>query len=143
MALQAIITAAPAPGADDVPHLTGTQGLELAAIVVVGVLLVGVIIVWARSMEKRPTDEPGGSVIRSWVALSLVLGLLAFCAVAFAIGDKASRSALLGALTASVGAAIAFYFSQRASEATVAAVVKGQKDLTAPLETRGSQTPPP
>jgi hypothetical protein len=136
MATQTNTTTVPAPGADDTPHLTGSQGVELAGIVVAGIVAVGAIIVWARWLESNTkgdsepqgNSEPRGSVVRSWVAVSLVLGLLAFCAVAFAIGDKTSRSALLGALTASVGAAIAFYFSSKASETTVAAVVKAHSN---------------
>jgi hypothetical protein len=49
--------------------------------------------------------------VRSWIAISLVLGLLVFCAASLAIGDSTLRSTLVGALAAAVGAAIAFYFS--------------------------------
>ena len=115
------------PGAPDTAHLTGTEGLVLAAIVVAAVLGAGGIIAWARSTETTKPDEPGGSLVRSWIAVGLMIGLLALCAIAFAIGDKTTRSALVGALTASVGAAIAFYFSAKASETAVAAAVKGHK----------------
>jgi len=70
-----------------------------------------------------------------------VLGLLALCATAFAIGDKTTRSALVGALTASVGAAIAFYFSAKATDSTVAAVAKARKaaDSPKPPEKRAAE----
>src|SRR3954469_23253868 len=58
-----------------------------------------------------PHKDPRAGLVRSWIAISLVLGLLVFCAASLAIGDSALRSTLVGALAAAVGAAIAFYFS--------------------------------
>ena len=57
------------PGAPDTAHLTGTEGLVLAAIVVAAVLGAGGIIAWARSTETTKPDEPGGSLVRSWIAV--------------------------------------------------------------------------
>ena len=61
-------------------------------------------------------DQPAAddkSVIRSWIAMTLVFGLLIFCATAFVVGDSALRSTLFGGLVASVGAAVACYFSSK------------------------------
>jgi hypothetical protein len=68
-------------------------------------------------------------VVRSWIAIALVGGLLIFCAVAFAIDDPSLRSTLFGGLIASVGAAVAFYFSAKNAD-------QARKDiLTAALGT--------
>lgn len=56
------------------------------------------------------------TLIRSWIAIALVLGLLLFCAVAFGIDDESLRSTLIGGLVASSGAAVAFYFSSQSSD---------------------------
>jgi len=80
-------------------------------IVAVALLLIGVIVIFARRK-----DPAGQSVVRSWIALALVAGLVLFCAVTFAINDPNLRSTVFGGLTTSVGAAIAFYFSSKTSD---------------------------
>jgi hypothetical protein len=73
--------------------------------------------------------EADSMVVRSWIAIALVGGLLIFCAVAFAIDDPSLRSTLFGGLIASVGAAVAFYFSAKNAD-------QARKDiLTAALGT--------
>jgi hypothetical protein len=67
----------------------------------------------------NPAGSPGapdGDFIRSWIAVILVLGLLTFCAFAFAINDSSLRSTLIGGLIASVGSAVAFYFSTKSAD---------------------------
>jgi hypothetical protein len=56
------------------------------------------------------------TLVRSWIAIVLVAGLLIFCAVALAINDAQLRSTLFGGLVASVGAAVAFYFSSKGAD---------------------------
>ncbi|WP_165845641.1 PASTA domain-containing protein [Streptacidiphilus pinicola] len=101
------------------------------------ILLIGVVLVWARwsgaAKSQRVAKE---SVVRSWIALSLVTGLLIFCAVAFAIDDSPLRSTLMGALAAAVGSATAFYFSSKSTEQAQQA----QKDLV--NATVGTETVP-
>jgi hypothetical protein len=114
------------------------------------IILSGLVIVGARywltdSPSGRRSSAPddgtqrgrrsGGSldsdsmVVRSWIAIVLVGGLLIFCAVALAINDPSLRSTLFGGLIASVGAAVAFYFSAKSSD-------QARKDiLTASLGT--------
>ncbi|WP_236794664.1 PASTA domain-containing protein [Amycolatopsis sp. GM8] len=98
--------------------MTGTlswnQTLLLVLIVAVAVLVAGLIVILARSKGKQA--DPGGSVVRSWIAVSLVLGLVLFTAFTFAINDSNLRSTLVGGLTASVGSAIAYYFSTKSSD---------------------------
>ena len=91
--------------------LTWYQTALVMGIVAVALLLIGVIVIWARSK-----DVTGQSVVRSWIALALVAGLVLFCAVTFAINDPTLRSTVFGGLTTSVGAAIAFYFSSKTSD---------------------------
>jgi len=83
----------------------------IVLVVAVGLLFVGLILLLARG--KATTSR---SVVRGWIAMSLTLGLLVFCAFAFFVNDTTLRSTLLGALTASLGAAIGFYFSSRSGE---------------------------
>ena len=112
-------TGAPPPGSGQTT-LTGEQGVLLALVVVGGMLLAGGVVVAARNVVKA--DQEPASVIRGWIAVSLVMGLLGFCAAAFAMDDTALRSTLFGGLVTSVGAAVAFYFASRASDAARADV---------------------
>ena len=108
----------------DTTTLSNSQGLTLFLVVVVGILLAGVVVIWGRNiLGDDQTDQPA-PLIRSWIAISLVLGLLAFCAAAFLITDTTLRSTLFGGLIASVGAAIAFYFSSSAADKTRADILK-------------------
>jgi hypothetical protein len=81
--------------------------------VALAMLAAGGLVILARNRVK---SEAGGSVIRSWIAIALVMGLLVFCAAAFLIDDTSLRSTLFGGLTTSAGAAVAFYFSTKAAE---------------------------
>lgn len=96
--------------------LTGDLGYYLLAIVVVGVLLAGVLVVVGRKWLQPDSKEDAGSLVRSWAAIALVLGLLVFCAASFVIDDPDLRNLLLGGLIANVGAAIAFYFSSKSAD---------------------------
>jgi hypothetical protein len=89
-------------------------------LVVVGsvILLSGVVIIFGRYFLTK--NEPPGAIdttlVRSWIAIALIAGLLLFCGVAFAIDDAPLRNTLFGGLVASVGAAIAFYFSSKGAD---------------------------
>ncbi|MFI2200058.1 PASTA domain-containing protein [Streptomyces sp. NPDC020192] len=79
------------------------------------IALIGIVLVVARyTVRSRSASSDG--IVRSWIALSLVAGLLVFCAMAFAIQDSNLRSTLIGALAAAVGSTIAFYFSGKHAE---------------------------
>lgn len=94
--------------------LTWNETLGVLAIVGVLLLAVGVGVIAMRRDEKD-TDGTAG-YIRSWIAAMLVAGLLLFCALAFGLADESLRSTLIGALTASVGTAVAFYFATKAGD---------------------------
>jgi hypothetical protein len=106
-------TTPPAPPQGPVATLTWDQTLIVVGIVAVAVLSAGFIVTWARS---KPSQPPGGSVVRSWIAISLVVALVLFSAASFALTDSNLRSTLIGAVTASVGAAIAHYFSSKSAD---------------------------
>jgi hypothetical protein len=59
--------------------------------------------------KAEGTGEEAPSLVRSWLANTLVVGLLTTCAAAFELGDPQLRNMLLDGLVA--GAATAFYFS--------------------------------
>jgi hypothetical protein len=83
------------------------------------VILSGIVIIVGRVWMAKPsnaTSDPDSTLVRSWIAISLVAGLLVFCAVAFSINDSSLRSTLFGGLVASVGAAVAFYFSAKGAD---------------------------
>ena len=92
------------------------------------IILTGLVVILGRYWleNKRPASqfvqgpvEPSdsdGTLVRSWIAISLVSGLLVFCAVALSTGNTSLQSTLFGGLVASVGAAVAFYFSSKSAE---------------------------
>jgi hypothetical protein len=122
--------------ADTVLH--GGAATWSVVVIVFFVLLAGLVVIAGRSsLEGKagkdkakdrtetkdltaPVHGRGSSadrtLIRSWIAISLVSGLLIFCAVIFAIDDPSLRSSLIGGLVASAGAAVAFYFAFRSAD---------------------------
>lgn len=110
-------TTAPSTGDTSTTAVTDSvqfwQAFWFALLLIGGFLLVGALIVYWRTSSA---ERPGASLVRSWMAIGLVLGLLALSALSFALKDNGLRNTLLGAVTASVGAAIAFYFSAKSGE---------------------------
>jgi hypothetical protein len=97
--------------------LTIGQELLLLLIIVLGMLAAGGVVIVGRHLlaGKSDTDQ-AGSLIRSWIAIALVMGLLVFCAAALYLPDPTTRSTMFGGLIASVGAAVAFYFSSQGAD---------------------------
>jgi PASTA domain-containing protein len=116
-----------------VTHLSHSDGV-LAVVLVVGfVLLAGAVVaVGRRVLEGAPTSRSGSgpgaagtgsqkdradsTLVRSWLAMSLVGGLLIFAAVSFWLDDTTLRSTLIGGVIANAGAAVAFYFASKSSD---------------------------
>jgi hypothetical protein len=92
------------------------QFLAVVGIVVVGMLLAGLVVILGRKHLTSDGASDAGSLVRSWIAVSLVMGLLVFCAAALWISDTSIRSTMFGGLIASVGAAVAFYFSSQGAD---------------------------
>jgi hypothetical protein len=112
--------------AKTVGTLSWNHALLAAGLLLVAALLAGGVVLTGRKMfagkgaaAGEPAGSPGapdGDFIRSWIAIILVLGLITFCAFAFAINDSSLRSTLIGGLIASVGSAVAFYFSTKSAD---------------------------
>ena len=96
---------------------------------VAAILLSGLVVILGRKVlspattsagpaagQQDPEGGPSATIIRSWLAIALVGGLLLFCAVAFAIDDESLRSTLIGGLVASTNAAAASYLSSKSSD---------------------------
>jgi hypothetical protein len=98
--------------------------LLLLGIVVVGMILAGIVVIVSRATVGGGTPTEPGSVIRSWIAISLVMGLLVFCAAAFLVEETSLRSTLFGGLIASVSAAVAFYFSSKSADQARSDILK-------------------
>jgi hypothetical protein len=94
--------------------LSWPQTLAVLGIVAATVLLIGLLVILARS--RVAGNDPTQSVVRSWIALALVAGLVLFCAVTFAVNNPNLQNSIFGGLVASVGAAVAFYFSSKSSD---------------------------
>ncbi len=94
-----------------------TYGLLLAGGIAATVLLIGILLLigrkWLAHGAKEQPGDSGPSLVRSWIAVSLVAGLLIFSAIGLFIADTNLRNVLLGGLIANVGAAVAFYFSSQ------------------------------
>ncbi len=104
------------------------EAVQLSLIVAGALIVLGIVLTAARKFIPDPT---GGSILRSWLAIGLVLGLLMFCAITFAVNDATLRSTLLGGLTASVGAVLAFYFSAKSGEQARQDLMESHKDALA------------
>ncbi|MFI6154545.1 PASTA domain-containing protein [Kitasatospora sp. NPDC051170] len=106
----------PSPGTGGTPAGPSvlSWGETLTALVIIAaVILVIGLILWLTTPVK---NAPGSGVARSWIALSLISGLLFSGVLAFAVNDSTIRSGLVGALGAAVGAATAFFFSSKSTD---------------------------
>ena len=101
------------------PTVTGTSPAHADLIlwlVVGGIIAAGLVVILGRMLIKSGQGGPAASIIRSWIAISLVIGLLIFCAATLLGSDTSLQSILFGGLIASTGAAIAFYFSSQGAD---------------------------
>jgi Putative Ig domain len=100
--------------------------LLLVGVVVVGMIVAGIVVIVSRTSLTSGTTsaDSGGSVIRSWIAISFVMGLLIFCAVVFLVEESSLRSTLFGGLISSMSAALAFYFSSKSAEQARSDILK-------------------
>jgi hypothetical protein len=114
------INATPSPTVTHVATLSGFDGSIVLWAACALVVSAGLVVILGRAVLARNQPDQGGdsasSIVRAWIAISLVAGLLVFCAVAFAIDDGTLRSTLFGGLITSVGAAVAFYFSSKSAD---------------------------
>lgn len=120
--------------------LSPVSGWVVVVIMAAVIILAGLVVILGRSVldpqSRRSRDakrnkvhtlvSAGGtnnhssndsaSLIRSWIAISLVSGLLICCAVAFSLSDDTLGGTLFGGLITSTGSALAYYFSTKTAE---------------------------
>ncbi len=125
-------------------HLSGADGAWALAVIGVFVLLAGIVVIIGRRWLEGPksqnsgdataanktesgtgatrgastaTDSGGGStLVRSWLAISLVGGLLILVPLSFWLDNTSLQSTLVGGVVANAGAAVAFYFASKSSD---------------------------
>lgn len=123
-------TPSPTPSGTPTPIGTPTTNATLILwLVVAGIIAAGIVIIIGRNLLKSGQDGPAASVIRSWIAISLVIGLLIFCAATLLGNNTSLQSTLFGGLIASTGAAIAFYFSSKGADQARADILNAAATL--------------
>jgi uncharacterized membrane protein len=136
------ICAVLAAAAATTTNLTWLEVLAAAGILLAAILIAGGIVIYGRGkfagkgrqQKPDPNDaqagqsapQSDGDFIRSWLAISLVIALIFFCAFAFTLSDSTLQSTLIGGLIASSGSAVAFYFSSKASDKARQDIVNAQ-----------------
>jgi flagellar basal body-associated protein FliL len=111
-------------GATSTPQTALDQKwLWLALLAVVALMaLSGSAVLWLRSKSPQSGGTSGTSqdadksVMRAWLAVLLVSGLLLAAATSFFIDDSSLRSLLLGGVVSSAGTVVAFYFASAQSQ---------------------------
>lgn len=105
----------PNPSPATTPTLT-SHGTLILWLLVGGIIAAGIVIIIGRNLLKDGQGGQAASLIRSWIAISLVIGLLVFCITALLTTDSSLQNTLFGGLIASTAAAIAFYFSSKGAD---------------------------
>lgn len=134
--------------ASAVPSLGALPGWTALLAIAIFIILAGLVVLFGRYfLEVRPkgrsmrardraasaeVGDPVNSLVRSWIAISLVGGLLIFCAEALSLPDSVLRSTLFGGLVSSTGAAVAFYFSAKSSDKARQDLVNATQTTPAP-----------
>src|SRR5262245_19216938 len=113
-AMSLLIAATTAAGPS---HLTGTDWIVALSLTVGLIIAAGLVVVFGRSKRDGvDVKSPDRTIMRSWLAIALTGGLLLFTVVSFGIDDPSLRSALVGGVVASAGAAVAFYFASKSAD---------------------------
>jgi hypothetical protein len=98
-------------------HLNNGPGYTTLLLVIGVMVLASLFVVYGRrAFKNQAKDAIDTTIIRSWLAVTLVGGLLILVAASFFFDDTALRSALVGGVVASAGAAVAFYFASKDSD---------------------------
>jgi uncharacterized repeat protein (TIGR01451 family) len=126
----ATVTPAPSPHATTSPAFSGSAlppGLEswiLVAIIGVAMVLAMVALLLYGLMNKAAGKSEGNSVVRAWIAVSLVAAVLIITAATLGGNDTGLQNVLIGSMVAASGSAVAFYFATKSAESANAAVLK-------------------
>lgn len=100
--------------ADDSATYPFSLTLAMMVLVAIAAVAIGLTIIFGRTRANKGEDKR--SIVRSWIAVTLVVGLSIFCAASFGLVDPSLRSTLIGGFTASAGGAIAYYFSSKSAD---------------------------
>lgn len=100
--------------ADDSSTYPFSLTLAMMILIAVAAIAIGLTIIYGRTRFTKGEEKQ--SIVRSWIAVSLVVGLSIFCAASFGLVDPNLRSTLIGGFTASAGGAIAYYFSSKSAD---------------------------
>jgi uncharacterized repeat protein (TIGR01451 family) len=119
-----------APHATTAPAFSGNAlppGLDswiLVAIIGAAMVLAMVALLLYGLMNKAAGKSEGNSVVRAWIAVSLVAGVLIITAATLGGNDTGLQNVLIGSMVAGSGSAVAFYFATKSAESANAAVLK-------------------
>ena len=110
-----LVAAAPLDPSRLLPLLISTLVLILGSGLLV---LIFRVVLEGSSWSKLRSGEGGTTVVRSWLAVALVAGLLLFAATSFVVDGSELRNLLMGGVVAAGGTAAAFYFASKSAEQT-------------------------
>ncbi|WP_426623394.1 DUF7507 domain-containing protein [Leifsonia sp. McL0607] len=97
--------------------------VPIAALLLVMVLAFGGLLVYGWPSAKND-KRANNSVVRAWIAVSLIAALLILAGVTLGGTDSNLRNVLIGGIVAAASTAVAFYFATKANEATNENILK-------------------
>lgn len=137
--------------ASGVTHLDGTPVVWIVGVLFLVMFMTALVLIFGRrylfhawrpkgSEEARTEGDPNITFVRSWLAMTLVGGLLVIIAVSFLLDDSTLRNTAIGALLASASAAVAFYFAGKAADDARKDIMSGWR-LSVPVPDLTGLTP--
>jgi uncharacterized repeat protein (TIGR01451 family) len=102
----------------------GLESWVLVTVVGIAMVLAMVALLLYGLLNKSYGKQEGNSVVRAWIAVSLVAGVIILTAATLGGTDTGLQNVLIGSLVAGSGSAVAFYFATKSAESANAAVLK-------------------
>lgn len=103
---------------------SGLESWVLVAIVGAAMLIAMVALLIYGWIVRANGHQESNSVVRAWIAVSLVAGVLILTAATLGGNDQGLQNVLIGSMVAASGSAVAFYFATKSAETANAAVLK-------------------
>jgi len=103
---------------------TGLESWVLVLIVAVAMLIAMASLLIYGWITRSNGRQESNSVVRAWIAVSLVAGVLILTAATLGGTDTGLQNVLIGSMVAASGSAVAFYFATKSAESANAAVLK-------------------
>lgn len=110
--------------------------VPVVALLGVMVLAFGGLLIYGWPSAKNE-KRANNSVVRAWIAVTLIAALLILAGVTLGGTDSNLRNVLIGGIVASASTAVAFYFATKANEAANENVLKA-----AGIDGAGASKPP-